>query len=99
VVGVAPPFSEIDEQECKLIRRAVQHATGRLSHAGLIVTATVAEGYPDRELIQEAERWNADSIFVGAHRMQALERRLLGSVSETVVRKAHCTVEVVRRSS
>jgi nucleotide-binding universal stress UspA family protein len=99
VVGVAPPFSEIDEQECKWIRRAVQHATGRLSDAGLIVTATVAEGYPDRELIQEAERWNADSIFVGAHRMQALERRLLGSVSATVVRKAHCSVEVVRRSS
>ena len=30
-------------------------------------------------------------------RIQPLERRLLGSVSDSVVGKAHCTVEVVRR--
>jgi nucleotide-binding universal stress UspA family protein len=98
VAGVTTRSSDVDVRERIWIRRAVQHATGRLRDAGLIVTATLADGCPERELIQEAERWNADAIFVGAHRMQPLERRLLGSVSETVVRKAHCTVEVVRRS-
>ena len=67
-----------------------------LRAAGLIVSSLVKEGDPKRILIEEAERWGADCIFVGSRGMGRLKRFLLGSVSAAVVARAHCSVEVVR---
>ena len=47
-------------------------------------------------LLEEAERWGADCIFVGARGLNRLERLLLGSVSTAVAARARCSVEVVR---
>jgi nucleotide-binding universal stress UspA family protein len=46
--------------------------------------------------LEAAERQGADSIFVGSSGMSALDRFLLGSVSEAVATRADCSVEVVR---
>ncbi len=55
------------------------------------------KGDPQRVLIAEARKWEADSIFVGGRRFgRAFERFWLGSVSTALVTKAHCSVEVVR---
>jgi nucleotide-binding universal stress UspA family protein len=56
----------------------------------------VIDGDPRREINAEAERWHADSVFVGARGLGALDRLLLGSVSGAVVNHAHCAVEIVR---
>jgi len=69
-----------------------------LEHAGLIVSEALVEGNPKHELIEEAKRWKADSIFVGARGLGRLEKLLLGSVSEAVLKHASCAVEIVRRS-
>jgi nucleotide-binding universal stress UspA family protein len=54
-------------------------------------------GNPKEVLIEIAERWKADAIFVGANRYGGrIERFLLGSVSAAVAARAHCSVEVVR---
>ena len=58
-------------------------------------TLVVKEGDPKRVLIEEAEQWGADCIFVGARGLRRLERFLLGSVSTAVAARAHCSVEVV----
>lgn len=50
------------------------------------------------QLVEEAETWNADCVFVGAKGTRGIERLLLGSVSSAVAARAHCSVEVVRRS-
>jgi nucleotide-binding universal stress UspA family protein len=68
----------------------------RLSDAGLVTTPLVERGDPKKLLIDEARRWNADAIFVGAKGHNRLERFLLGSVSSAVAARAPCTVEVVR---
>jgi nucleotide-binding universal stress UspA family protein len=47
-------------------------------------------------ILEEAERWDADCIFLGSHGLEGLDRFLLGSVSEAVATHAHCCVEVVR---
>ena len=54
------------------------------------------EGDPKRLLLQEAERFGADTIFVGAKGLSRIERVLLGSVSATVAARAPCSVEIVR---
>lgn len=68
----------------------------RLQKAGLAASPVVKEGDPKRVLIDEAEQWGADCIFVGARGLRGLERFLLGSVSSSVAARADCSVEVVR---
>lgn len=61
------------------------------------ITGNIFTGAPRLVILEEAERWKADLIIVGSHGYGALQRFLLGSVSQAVVSHAKCSVEVVRR--
>jgi len=67
-----------------------------LASAGLKATAAVRSGNPKELILEEAKEWNADLIVVGSHGRRGFRRFLLGSVSEAVAMKAHCSVVVVR---
>jgi nucleotide-binding universal stress UspA family protein len=68
-----------------------------LNHMGLDAELETVEGNPKSELLDTAEVWNADAIFIGATRYNdIITKYLLGSVSSAVVARAHCSVEVVR---
>lgn len=55
-------------------------------------------GNPKSVIVDVAEIWHANSIFVGANRWGSrVERFLLGSVSAAIAARAHCSVEVVRK--
>ena len=85
--------SEVEWME-KLAAPALQ----TLIDAGCAATLQTVAGNPKKVLIEEAERWHADAIFVGANRFGSrIERFLLGSVSAAVAARAHCSVEVVRK--
>jgi nucleotide-binding universal stress UspA family protein len=64
---------------------------------GLTVSSVITEGDPKHVLLDEAEQWEADCLFVGASGLSRVERFLLGSVSAAAAARAHCSVEVVRR--
>lgn len=69
----------------------------RLTAAGLSASVETGMGYPKDTIIEVAEAWNADSIFVGPHCSgNSFERFLLGSVSAAVAARAHCSVEIIR---
>lgn len=53
-------------------------------------------GKPADEILSLAQEIGADLIYVGSHNRLGLERLLLGSVSERVVREARCAVIVAR---
>ncbi len=53
-------------------------------------------GKPAEEILRVAKDVGADLIIVGSKGLTGLERAVLGSVSEKVVREAGCTVEVAR---
>jgi len=64
------------------------------------VSTEIKLGDPRKELPQAAAGWRADCIFVGsAGFSNRFERFVLGSVSAAVATRAHCSVEVVRKSS
>lgn len=46
-----------------------------------------------------AEEFRADLIMVGSHGHGAIERFLLGSVSQAVALHAKCSVEIIRNRS
>jgi nucleotide-binding universal stress UspA family protein len=53
-------------------------------------------GQPGRIVTRYAEDHDVDHIVMGSHGRKGVTRILLGSVAETVVRRAHCPVTVVR---
>jgi nucleotide-binding universal stress UspA family protein len=77
-------------------RRRVEWLAKTLREGGLAATPLLMEGDPKRVLIDVAEGWGADCIFLGAKGHSGIERFLLGSVSAAVAARAHCSVEVVR---
>ncbi len=101
---VIPPLREMLEEDRReeraWVEKISQRSTEILRSASVKVTCVVKEGDPKRELCKAAEEWGADCIFVGsAGFSNRFERFVLGSVSSAVAARAHCSVEVVRRSS
>jgi len=81
------------------IGNLIGKAEKQLRDAGLQASTIIEEGEAKQVLLDEAEKWKADCIFVGASGMGRLERLMLGSVSSALAARADCTVEVVRRAS
>jgi len=53
-------------------------------------------GHPDREIVHLAEEIGAGLIVIGSRGQGGVRRALMGSVSDSVVRQAHCPVLIVR---
>jgi nucleotide-binding universal stress UspA family protein len=91
---------ELEKIERKRASNAIEKAATRLREsreAGNIkITTEVLSGSPKRVILEEAEAFGADLIVVGSHGQGALERFLLGSVSQAVALHAKCSVEIVR---
>ena len=51
---------------------------------------------PDKEIVGLAGEMEAGLVVLGSRGLGAVGRVLLGSVSDSVVRHAHCSVLVVR---
>lgn len=77
-------------------KELIDNATKKLVSKGFAVTSFHKEGDPKKVLLEEAERWGADCIFVGARGLSGIMHALIGSVSASLAARAHCTVEVVR---
>ena len=79
------------------IQHMVNTAAEQLRATGLDVTTAVKEGDPKRVLLEEANTWEAECIFLGARGLGRVERFFLGSVSTAVATRAQCSVEIVQR--
>ena len=64
----------------------------------LRLTSKTFHGSAKQVIVEEAKAWGADLIVIGSRGLGALDRFLLGSVSQAVVHHAPCSVEVVRQS-
>jgi nucleotide-binding universal stress UspA family protein len=94
-------FDEMDvalrKQAQNVVDRAIQNLKSKLSKT-ISLDGALVPGPPRTVILDEAESWGADLIVMGSHGYRAWERFLLGSVSQTVVSHAKCSVEVVRCS-
>jgi nucleotide-binding universal stress UspA family protein len=68
----------------------------RAKAAGADATFLVWEGDPGEAIVAAADSESADLIVVGSHGRSGVSRFFIGSVSDYVVRHAHCPVMVVR---
>ena len=56
----------------------------------------VESGVPDAEILSAASRFGCGTIFVGRSGKTSLDRVIMGSVSNSIVANAKCTVVVVQ---
>ncbi len=78
-----------------LLARAAKSLRGR----GLTVEIVLRNGDPRSVIVDEAKDWGADLIIVGSRGYSGIKRMLLGSVAQSVVNNAPCSVEVVRKKA
>lgn len=77
-----------------------EHARERLEEAGAldetVFETAVEPGRPARTIVSYAADEDVDHVVMGSHGRSGVSRLLLGSVAETVVRRAPMPVTVVR---
>lgn len=102
--GWALPANYFEEMDVGLRKQAQNIVDGAIAKlkpklpTTISLDAQILVGSPRTAILDESESWGADLIVVGSHGYRAWERFLLGSVSQSVVSHAKCSVEVVRCS-
>jgi nucleotide-binding universal stress UspA family protein len=85
-----------DERNEDEVSRLFTPEADKLRAAGLNTAVIIRRGSPTDEILEEAESWGADCIFLGPKGTRGIERLLLGSVSSAVAARASSSVEIVR---
>jgi nucleotide-binding universal stress UspA family protein len=75
---------------------AVEHVSEAASEADVDVETSVVAGAAYRTILDYADEHEVDLIVMGTHGRQGLDRYLLGSVTERVVRSSDVPVMTVR---
>lgn len=78
-------------------RDAVDRVAERAREAGVEAETMVTRGRPVGTILDYAADHDVDVIVMGTHGRSGLDRLLLGSVTEKVVRKSRIPVLTVRR--
>ena len=79
--------------------RIVDAAEDKARSRGITAEGQVAEGSADEALIAAAQQEKADLIVLGSHGRRGIRRFFLGSVAESVVRRAPVPVLVIRTAA
>ena len=98
------PDAESGIANVEMIRKSFREQGDKLLAAlsasardmGVKTEAIMAEGDVHEEITRAAEERKADLIVMGTHGRRGLNRLLLGSVAESVARRAHCPVLLIR---
>ncbi len=95
-----PKNVELEKSFFDYFRTEGKEATAYVETSGrdkiVEVESVILEGSPAHEIVDFAERNDIDLIVMGTHGKNAIERFLLGSVAENVVRHSRKAVLVVR---
>lgn len=95
--GLPVPFpGEWLDAEIAARDRDLASRQGEVEARGLAARRKVTVGAPAATILAEAEVERADLIVTGTHGRRGLPHVLLGSVAETVIRKAPCPVLAVQ---
>lgn len=98
--GYLPSTLEIEQTSKENAERIVSATKERIlslfPDPSFSLTTEISIGSPENKIVEIASLMKADLVVVGSHGYNRLERILLGSVSDSVVHQASCSVMVVR---
>jgi nucleotide-binding universal stress UspA family protein len=93
---------EPDESNARAVKRSdtiradVETRLEETGDGGPEVDVVTREGKPADEIIDHANTDEIDQVVMGSRGLSGVKRLLLGSVAETVVRRAEVPVNIVR---
>lgn len=98
--GYLPDTADLEktarENAAKLLEKTTEKVIRHFEGRNLNVSTDVLFGSPESRIVETAEEMHPDLVVVGSHGHSRWERLLLGSVSDSVVHHAPCSVLVVR---
>ena len=90
-------FQDVVSENRREAKEVLEQQAKRIEESGGTVKETyLREGRAAEEIVEVAEEIGAGLIVMGSRGHGRLRRALLGSVSDAVVRHAHCPVTIVR---
>ena len=106
VVTVAPGYPSYDVRNPEVVEQLREQAEEILNEQAAKIEQEggkvaekhfrIAERYRAQQIVKVAEDIGAGLIVMGSRGLAGVRRALMGSVSDSVVRHAHCPVLVVR---
>lgn len=100
---VVEPFYAVDfesEQVTSMLEeegeRATQYIEDHAEREGLSAITEIRIGTPHREILDYVDEYDVDLVVMGTHGRTGIDRYLLGSVTEKVVRLCDVPVMTVR---
>jgi nucleotide-binding universal stress UspA family protein len=96
VLAVSPKSEDEKDKVIKQGMTALDDLVKRGASENVKVTTMLETGTPYEAVLNAADQVKADAIVVGTSGKAAIDRVLIGSVSEYIVRNSKCTVIVVK---
>lgn len=87
---------DVQERAQETTQEVLNDAESIAAEFGQTIETDVAAGNPAKELVAYAEAHDVDHVFLGSHGRTGLQRVLIGSVAEQVVRRSTVPVTVMR---
>jgi nucleotide-binding universal stress UspA family protein len=95
--GYFPPhlYDELVESARREAEARFDRVLGSVAGSGLKVRLRLEDGAPAQRILEVAKEELADVVIVGTHARAGLQRAILGSVADRLVRQAPCPVVTV----
>ena len=94
-LGLDVRSTEVLEAQTRVAETAVDEAVASAEARGVEATGEVVADRPHRAIVDAIDAYHADLVVMGTHGRSGVERILLGSVAETVIRAAPVPVLTV----
>lgn len=78
------------------LKATCESAAESIRQSGIPTDLSMPQGDAESAILDEARRWGADCLFLGAQGCHSLGQHGLGPVTTRVAMRAPCTVEVIR---
>ncbi len=90
-------FHEVEQEIEGDARKKLSRMETELRDMGIEVSVRIETGFPLSEILRVEAEEGVSAIVIGSHGLSNVKEILLGSVSESVVRKAKGPVLVIKR--
>src|ERR687893_2070 len=92
------PLEEQGQQFEQVARQTLDAEVEKVrAVGGTVAQAHLRMGTPAEEIVELAKELGVGLVVIGSRGLGGIRRALMGSVSDSVVRHAHCLVLVVRK--
>lgn len=89
--------AQLEDEERRIVEHQKKLIDKYFSGSTQLIESKILHGDPSEKICEFAEKLNAHLVVIGTRGLGRIQSKLLGSVSEKVVKNCRCSVLVVRK--